>query len=52
LSLSVSFSREASAELAEAASWYDEQRAGLGAELIAAVDATVQRLAKGSRPVP
>jgi hypothetical protein len=33
---------EATAELEAAAVWYDEQRAGLGVQFLAAVDRTIQ----------
>ena len=46
---------EASSELLEAALWYEEQRHGLGAEFLAAVDAALEfiaRFAKAGEPVP
>lgn len=46
MSLRVRFSAEAAAELGAAASWYDEQRAGLGRTFIDAVEATLDVLAR------
>jgi plasmid stabilization system protein ParE len=46
---------EASAELEDAALWYESQRPGLGEEFLQAVDATLQRIAqwpKIGRQVP
>jgi plasmid stabilization system protein ParE len=46
---------EASAELEDAAVWYDNQRQGLGLEFIQAVDAALDRIARWpqiGRPVP
>lgn len=37
---------EASAELADAALWYENQRPGLGLELLQAVDAALERIAR------
>jgi len=37
---------EAAAELEDAAVWYESQRAGLGLEFIAAVDATIERIGR------
>lgn len=37
-------SPEAEAELASAQGWYDQQRQGLGVELVAQVEATLQRI--------
>lgn len=41
MSLPVRFSAEASAELEDAAVWYDEQRPGLGEAFIDAVEAAI-----------
>jgi len=41
LTLPVRISEEAAAEMAEAARWYETQRAGLGTEFLDAVDAAV-----------
>lgn len=46
MTLPIQFSAEASAELDDAATWYDEQRAGLGAELMDAVDEALETLAE------
>ena len=43
---------EAAAELENAAVWYESQRAGLGLELIAAVDATIERLGRWPQAAP
>ncbi len=37
---------EASAELEDAAVWYDQRRAGLGVELVHAVDAALDQIAQ------
>ena len=37
---------EAEAELVDAATWYERQRAGLGARLVAAVDEALQKIAE------
>ena len=37
---------EASAELEDAAVWYDSQRPGLGLEFVQAVDAALERIAR------
>lgn len=37
---------EAAAELEDAAVWYESQRAGLGLEFIATVDATIEQIAR------
>jgi hypothetical protein len=37
---------EASAELEDAAVWYESQRPGLGVEFLHAVDATLDRIAR------
>lgn len=44
----VRISAEAAEELAEAALWYEEQRAGLGAALLDEIEWTLERI--GSRP--
>ncbi len=41
---SVHFEPEAASELVDAGRWYEEQAEGLGAEFIAAVDATIELL--------
>ena len=43
---------EAAAELGDAAVWYESQRTGLGLELIAAVDATIERIGRWSQAPP
>jgi toxin ParE1/3/4 len=43
---------EAAAELEDAAVWYESQRAGLGLELIAAVDATIERIGHWPEAAP
>lgn len=40
----VRIAREVASELAEAAAWYETQRAGLGDELVAAVEAVLARI--------
>lgn len=45
MSRRVLFEPEASAELAEAARWYEAQRSGLGLAFLAAVDGAVEHLA-------
>ncbi len=41
----VAFGSEASTELSDAASWYEERAAGLGLAFVSAVDSTVQSIA-------
>ena len=51
----VEFGPEASAELEDAAQWYEERRPGLGLTFLAAVDIAVESLARWPRsgaPVP
>ncbi|MBI3493585.1 MAG: type II toxin-antitoxin system RelE/ParE family toxin [Acidobacteria bacterium] len=43
---------EASAELEHAALWYEEERPGLGADFLDAVDATLDRIAKWPDAAP
>lgn len=46
---------EASAELEQAALWYEHQRPGLGVEFLNAIDATLDRIIRwpqAARPVP
>ena len=43
---------EAAAELENAAVWYESQRAGLGLEFIAAVDATIERIGRWPQAAP
>ena len=43
---------EAAAELGDAAVWCESQRTGLGLELIAAVDATIERIGRWSQAAP
>jgi hypothetical protein len=43
---------EAAAELEDAAVWYERQRAGLGLEFIAAVDATIERISRWPQGAP
>ena len=38
---------EADGEILEAAQWYEEREAGLGAEFVAEIDAVFQRIAQG-----
>lgn len=45
MTLPIQFSAEASAELDDAAIWYDEQRAGLGDEFLDVVSETLDTLA-------
>lgn len=55
MSLRIRFSAAAIAELEAAASWYEEQRPGLGLAFVDAVDATLVRVADWPRsgsPVP
>ena len=40
----VHFEPEAAAELVDAGRWYEEQADGLGAEFVAAVDATIESI--------
>lgn len=42
MTLPVRFESEAASELEEAVAWYEAQHAGLGAELLAAVDPVVE----------
>jgi plasmid stabilization system protein ParE len=49
LSLPLRSSEEAAVEMAEAASWYEQHRVGLGLEFLAAVDAAVARIAENPR---
>ncbi len=44
MSLSIVFRAEAQAEFEEAADWYEAQRAGLGDDFIAAVEAGLSRI--------
>jgi plasmid stabilization system protein ParE len=43
---------EASAELEEAALWYESQRPGLGTEFLEAVDAALDRIARWPQAAP
>jgi plasmid stabilization system protein ParE len=55
LTLPIRISEEADAEMAEAARWYEEHRAGLGSEFLDAVDEAVVRIGETPRmgsPVP
>jgi hypothetical protein len=45
----VRFSVEASAELEEAAKWYEDRRAGLGLAFLAAVDHAVVAISRAQR---
>lgn len=49
MSLSVRFSAEAASEFDAAASWYNDQRPGLGATFIDAVESVIARLAEWPR---
>ena len=49
MSLSVGFSAEAASELDAAAAWYDDQRPGLGATFIDAVESAIATLADWPR---
>ena len=44
MTLQVLFEPEARDELAAAKAWYDDERPGLGADLLAEVDATIERI--------
>jgi toxin ParE1/3/4 len=44
--------REAREELAAAAAWYDEQRPGLGDELLLAVEEALERIASAPESFP
>jgi toxin ParE1/3/4 len=46
MSLEIELTEEAIRDLAEARSWYDAQRAGLGLEFIAACEAAYERIAE------
>lgn len=46
MTLPLRISEEAEAELAEAASWYETHRSGLGIDFLAAVDETMTRIAE------
>lgn len=46
MTLPIQLSAQASAELDNAATWYDEQRAGLGAEFMDVLDETLATLAE------
>ena len=54
MKLPIRLSEEADAEMADAARWYEQNRAGLGLEFLTAVDAAVARIEEnpriGSRP--
>jgi toxin ParE1/3/4 len=55
LTLPVTISEEADAEMAEAARWYEAHRVGLGTEFLQAVDDAVVRIAEApalGSPVP
>ena len=55
MTLPVRISEEADAEMAEAARWYETQRAVLGTEFLDAVDTAIARIAETPRvgsPVP
>ena len=49
MKLPLRISREADAEMAEAARWYERNRAELGLEFLAAVDAAVARIEENPR---
>ena len=49
MKLPLRISEEADAEMAEAARWYEQNRAGLGLEFLAAVDAAVVRIEENPR---
>ena len=46
MTLPLRISEEAEAEMAEAASWYETHRSGLGIDFLAAVDQTAARIAE------
>ena len=49
MTLPVRISEEADAEMAEAARWYETNRAGLGIEFLDAVDTAVARIVEAPR---
>ncbi|MGH9222711.1 MAG: type II toxin-antitoxin system RelE/ParE family toxin [Acidimicrobiales bacterium] len=49
MTLPVRLGPEASAELADAARWYENRRAGLGSMFLDAVDATVESISRWPR---
>ena len=50
--LPVEFSAEATAELAEAAAWYESQRSGYGETFLAAIDAATDQCGRWPRSGP
>jgi plasmid stabilization system protein ParE len=52
VTLQVRIAPEAEEELAAAAVWYESKRAGLGAELLAAVDEALERIADAPLAFP
>ena len=44
--MNVELKPEARQDMAEATAWYEAQRAGLGAEFVAAIDAAVSRISR------
>ncbi|MGH9958611.1 MAG: type II toxin-antitoxin system RelE/ParE family toxin [Pyrinomonadaceae bacterium] len=52
MSLPIIFRPEALDDLSEAFQWYEEQRSGLGVELMAAVDARLEQVQAGPRQFP
>ena len=52
MTLPVEFSAEATAELAEAAAWYESQRFGYGETFLAAVDAATDQCGRWPRSGP
>ena len=49
MTLPVEFSAEATAELEEAAAWYESHRAGYGETFLAVVDAAADKCGRGPR---
>jgi plasmid stabilization system protein ParE len=52
MSLAFRIEPEAASELEEAAVWYDQQRLGLGAEFLEAIDATLERIVRWPHAAP
>lgn len=50
--ISLRFRPEAAADLEEAAIWYEEQKAGLGAQFLARTEETVQRIQENPEHFP
>lgn len=52
MSRAIRFEPEAHEELYAATKWYEEQRPNLGAELVEAIDAALERVAEAPRSFP